>query len=306
MSGPFVYSAVLNWNNFDDADECLASLLAQTHGNHKVALVDNGSTDGSLGRLQEKWEGRVEFVENRENLGVAEGYNVCIRTGLAAGADYVITYNNDLVADPRFVERVAAEMEGRPDAAAAIPIILYYDRPDLIWFAGASIDPWFGFTRQLWQGRSLREASGLLGRTVHSDWIVTCATVYSRKAVASVGLMDDRLFFGHDDVDWCLRARARGFRLLVVGEPLVRHKVGVSSGSRGSSSITARSGYHQAAGSVLVGAKHYRGVRRLTFLLGLLFARAPYHVWTALREGSPAAAAAFLRGLAHGLGRYML
>lgn len=303
MARPLVFSAILNWNNFIDADEALETLVAQTYHPHRVAVVDNGSTDDSLARLKEKWSGRVEFIATGENLGVAEGYSVILRAGIERGADFLMTFNNDITADPALVESLVEAMEAHPNAAAAVPVILYYDRPDVIWFAGATLNPWLGLTKLRHQGESFSVASNI-PPVAESDWIVTCSTIYRREAIARVGLMDDRLFFGHDDVDWSLRARARGLSCLVVGRPLVRHKVGLSGGKRGATVITRTSAYTQAYGGVLIGVKHFKGVRRLTFMAGLLLIRAPYSIWDALLDRRANAILPFLRGLFDGLRRF--
>lgn len=303
---PLVYSAILNWNNYADADECLATLVAQTYPAHVVAVIDNGSADDSLGRLRAKWDKTVAFVETGANLGVAEGYNRIIRAGLERGAEYVMTFNNDIAAEPELVATLVDAMEARPDAAAAVPVILYYDDPAVIWFAGARLDRWFGLTRLPLQGAHIEAVRDKLPVVLESDWIVTCATIYRRQAFEDVGLMDRRFFFGHDDVDWSLRARALGWKCLVVGRPLVRHKVGLSAGRRGATVITRRTAFTQAYGSLLVGAKHFCGLRRLTFLAGLLLARAPYAVIGSLTDRRADAIVPYFRGLAVGVREHIL
>jgi GT2 family glycosyltransferase len=48
---------VVNWNSKDDLEACLASLEAQTHPDLEVIVVDNGSTDGSVERVRERFPG---------------------------------------------------------------------------------------------------------------------------------------------------------------------------------------------------------------------------------------------------------
>lgn len=44
--------AVLNWNGYDDTVECLDSLGRMDHRDHFIIVGDNGSTDGSMERLE--------------------------------------------------------------------------------------------------------------------------------------------------------------------------------------------------------------------------------------------------------------
>ena len=110
---PLVYSIILTYNNFDDTDECIASVLAQDYPHHRVIVVDNHSSDGSRELLLDKWAQRVEFVENAANLGVPGGYNAGIEVALAAGAAYVVVFNNDLVVTTDFVSSLAGAFRRR-------------------------------------------------------------------------------------------------------------------------------------------------------------------------------------------------
>jgi len=86
---PLIYSVVLTWNNFEDTDECLRSLVAQTYPRHRIIVVDNGSSDGSRERLRERWQDEAGFLLSDRNLGCGGGYAFGIREALNRGADYV-------------------------------------------------------------------------------------------------------------------------------------------------------------------------------------------------------------------------
>src|SRR5712692_7725778 len=89
---PLVYVLLLNWNNWKDTNECLASLRNLDYDGWKVIVLDNGSTDGSVQRIREKHP-EVEIMELGENLGFAKGNNAGIRAALERGAEYVWVLN---------------------------------------------------------------------------------------------------------------------------------------------------------------------------------------------------------------------
>lgn len=82
---------LLNWNGLRFLDHCLSALMKQVTPNCKVIMVDNASRDGSVEFVTQNYPS-VRIVENRENLGFAEGNNVGLR--LAKGK-YVILLNID-------------------------------------------------------------------------------------------------------------------------------------------------------------------------------------------------------------------
>jgi hypothetical protein len=77
--------------------------MEQTSDDYEVILVDNGSSDGSVDYVKNHFPS-VRIIENKRNLGFAEGSNVGIR---AASGDYVILLNNDTRVDSDFIEVLA-------------------------------------------------------------------------------------------------------------------------------------------------------------------------------------------------------
>lgn len=301
---PLVAAIVLTYNNVTDTGECLRSLQGQGYPRQRLIVVDNGSQDGSGAKLQAEWGGQALFIENRRNLGVAAGYNTGIRAALDLGADYVVLCNNDIVVEPGFTAALLGAFEANPEAGIVCPVILYYDQPDRIWFARTAQHPRLFYTRNPWRARPFSSVPLRLGDVYSSAFVPTCATMISRHALETVGLLDERFFFGHDDVDWCLRARRRGFDCAVVARPLVRHKVSVTAGTRGRQSLKPASAYTHAEGSVLIGAKHFRRTAAVPFLAGLLALRLPVNVYHLARSGDGASILAYLRGLWAGFRRY--
>lgn len=299
-----VVSIVLVYNNFEDTDECVRSLLAQDHPRHRILIVDNGSSDGCMARLRQAWGGNADFYETGENLGVAGGYNAGIRAALTGDADYVVLCNNDIVAEPGFVSGLLGVFAAHPRTAIAVPVMLYYDRPDRVWFGRVTQIHALAVSRNDFRGAAWRDMRAFAGRIFESAYVTTCASMVSRAALEEVGLLDERFFFGHDDVDWSLRARARGYSCNVLGRPLVKHKVSVTSGVRGSNELTPRSAYTHATGSVLIGAKHYRNWAAPGFLVGLLVIRVPVNVLLLVAAGRAASVPKYLRGIVEGLLRH--
>jgi GT2 family glycosyltransferase len=300
---PLVASVVLTYNTFSDTDETIASLLGNGYPNHRVILVDNGSADGSIPKLRERWGDKIEYIENGANLGVSGGYNAGIRAALASGAAYVVPCNNDIEVDPGFISALVDVFRTHPDTGIAASLMMYYNAPSRIWFGGCTYSGTFGYTLYGNRGRELGDLR--LGmEPFESAWIPTCATMISREAFENMGLLDDRFFFGHDDIDISLRTRAAGFAVRMLPLPLMRHKVSVTSGARGRMSMSPRTTYLDAKGSILLGAKHFRGRRAPLFFAGLLLMRMPYKLRDIIRGREWQNLVPYFRGLLSGLVGY--
>src|SRR5450432_547613 len=91
---------IVNWNSQDDLAQCLESMRTQTHQDLEVIIVDNGSKDGSVAMVRERF-GEFTLLDEGENLGFAEG---CNRGIAAASGEWVAMLNNDAVAEPQWAE----------------------------------------------------------------------------------------------------------------------------------------------------------------------------------------------------------
>ena len=93
---------ILNWNGRELLEECLPAVISaiETDGrDHEVLVVDNGSTDDSVGWIRQDFS-RVRILELDRNLGFGEGNN---RGVAAARHNIVVLLNNDMIVDPSFL-----------------------------------------------------------------------------------------------------------------------------------------------------------------------------------------------------------
>jgi hypothetical protein len=231
MKPSSVWIVVLNWNNREDTLACLESLAAADLGGATVLVVDNGSRDGSVEAVRERFP-QFRLLALGENRGFAGGNNAGIREALEAGAEGVLLLNNDTVVDPKFVFPLVQVFNDNPDAAAVSSAIHRLDHPEMLDVAHSIVD----FRR--------REAVRILGVNAvpglgHGFHVCTqievaigCSMLMSAKALRDVGLFDEAYFAYHEDVDWSLRARKRGYRLFYEPWSRVFHR-----GSRSTRSL---------------------------------------------------------------------
>lgn len=112
-----VSAIVVVWNGGDEAVEALASLLAQEvpGADYRVVAVDNGSTDGSVGRIRAALPG-VEVLELGRNLGYGAAAN---RAFAAFPADAYLVANQDAHYRPGFAAALVHALRADPAAGAA-------------------------------------------------------------------------------------------------------------------------------------------------------------------------------------------
>ncbi|MFQ5559070.1 MAG: glycosyltransferase family 2 protein [Nitrospinota bacterium] len=224
--GPRVCVLVLNWNGREDTIECLHSLESVEYLDLEILLVDNGSVDGSVKMVREKFPD-LSILETGKNLGYAAGNNRGITYAFSRGARYVILLNNDTVVDPNFVKELVLVAESTPGAGLLSSKVFFYDRPEALWFAGG--------TFSLFTGRSTHFGynepdDGRFDEVIEIERACGCAMMVSAEYCEAVGLLNEEYFCYCEETDWSLRGKKAGYRALFVPKSVVFHKVSRATG----------------------------------------------------------------------------
>jgi hypothetical protein len=217
---PKVSIIILNWNGKDDTLECLGSLRGLEYGNYEVIVVDNGSTDGSQEAISRGYP-NVKLIKNKENMGFCVGNNTGIRS---AESDYYLLLNNDTVVDPKFVKQLVLVGESDRKIGILGPKMFFYDRRNVFWFAGGFMKRCHGTVH-----RGFNELdAGQYDNVEDMDFISGCALMVKKEVIDKIGLLDEEFFAYYEDVDWCLRARKAGYRVVYVPKSVIWHKCSVA------------------------------------------------------------------------------
>ena len=202
---------ILNWNGRSMLERFLPSVTACS-GDAQVVVADNGSTDGSVVFMRERYP-QVRLVELDKNYGFAEGYN---RALAQVEADSYVLLNSDVECTPGWIGPVVAMMEREPDVAVAQPKLLMYDRKDTFEYAGGAggfIDRYgYPFCR----GRlfsTLEQDHGQYDDECDIFW-ATGACMFVRASVwRELGGLDGDFFAHMEEIDFCWRTQLAGYRV---------------------------------------------------------------------------------------------
>ena len=202
----------------------LGTLSRQGFRDFDVTVVDNGSTDGSVEYLRERWP-EVRVVELPEN----SGFSTAINRGLAAsGGRYVALLNNDVELSPDWLELLVAELERDPRVGFVTGKIMRHDDRDVIEQAGQDF-----FTCGHFEPRGLDQRdAGQYDERGRTTIVTAAAALYRREALARAGNFDEDYFLYCEDGDACLRILLSGYSGLYVPEPRAFHVRGGTIGAQ--------------------------------------------------------------------------
>jgi len=259
---------VVNWRRPDETLDCLASLAAAGVDEAAVVVVDNGSGDESIPRIEAAFPG-VAIVRLPQNRGFAGGANAGIERALEAGARAILLLNNDAQVAPDFLAPLLEAMNsGR--IAAVCGAVFRADRPEALDCAYADVVFGWRYPVQIFGVNAL--PSDGFDRRQQVGAVIACCVLLRSEAIRRVGIFDEAYFAYHEDIDWSLRARAAGYRLLFEPYSRVFHSGQASTGGRWAQSHATAS---CLPGEQLPGAEHlpinpirgYLGSRNLVRLV---------------------------------------
>ena len=279
---PKVFVIVINWNGEQDTIECLESLTHADYGNMHVVISDNGSRPESLQALRD-WACEAGLgisspstpptenvgspirtlclLANGRNLGFTGANSTGIRYAMRQDAEYVMFLNNDTQVTPSFLSRMVAVAEQEPNRGIIGCKTLQSgddapNGPPRIWSLGG-YEYVYGNPMNL--GRNQLDRPEWKGERVN-DLVCGCCMLIRRDVVETVGVQDDTLFFGLDDVEYSLRAARHGWTNVLALDAVIYHE--------GSQSVAGRTGlqlYYLFRNTYYFRTRYFPWYRNLVF-----------------------------------------
>lgn len=287
-----VVAVVANWNGGRENLECVESLLAQGLSESDIVFVDNGSSDGSTDEVLRAHPDLV-VLRNPENLGFGEASNQGARAALERGAEAVFFVNNDVVVGPGALGELVRALNADAKLGIVGPRVLYKTRPEVVWCAGGMLT----WRQNISTLLGHRQPDGPRWRERQKvDYVAGCALLARARVLREVGLFDAQFFAYMEDVDLCLRARAAGHGVVVVGDVCALH----SSASATGGGYNPRRKYMMGVNSIWFLKRHARLTHWLRFFVYDV-ASLPILWFAGLFRGKSRSALAKAKGIFDGL-----
>lgn len=259
---------IVNYHTADALARCLESLRAGGVAGLEagVWVVDNASGDGSTALVRTRYPD-VHLLESPENIGYAAANNLALRAIRPSAADppwpHILLLNPDTVVPPGALGRLVALLEREPDVGIVGPKLVRAD---------GALDP---ACRRSFPtpAVSFYRFSGLARLFPHSrrfgrynvtyldpdepgdvDAVVGACMLVRGLAVGEVGLLDERFWMYGEDLDWALRIRRAGWRVVYRPEVVIVHL------KRTASTASTRARYEFQRAMWLFYDKHYARV----------------------------------------------
>ncbi|MEM7511611.1 MAG: glycosyltransferase family 2 protein [Bacteroidota bacterium] len=202
-----IYIVIPVFNRKEFTRKCLYSLQEQTFTDFKIIIVDDGSTDGTDKMLEEEFP-EVIRLETSGNLFWTASTNVGVEYALKQNPSVIMTLNNDVVAEPDFMEKMVYWSKREPNSLLGAFDVDYDTKKP---FFGGEITDWKWAT-----------AIQLLEVLPEEDWNgIHEVTHYPARGLwipvevfKKIGLFEERkLPHYYADFDFTYRAARKGYKI---------------------------------------------------------------------------------------------
>lgn len=187
----------------------------------RIFLVDNGPND-ELGAwiLRHPFATKTTYMPLHDNTGIGAAQNEGIRAALAAGATHVALFDQDSVPAEGMISKLLEGEERLLRSGESVGAV----GPQLLDEETGRTLPFVQFRRGL--KRWVHAKPGT--EAIETHHLVSSGTMISARAVSRVGFMREDFFLEYVDVEWGLRARAKGFKSFGIASAKMLHNLGDS------------------------------------------------------------------------------
>jgi GT2 family glycosyltransferase len=229
---------------------------------HEVWVVDNGSTDSTATMIREEFPA-ARLIQT-SNVGYARGNNIALRqiiAGPGTAPRHVLLLNPDTEPPPDAIDAMVQFLDAHPDAGVAGPRLVRTDGAlDLACrrsfpTPAVSFYHFIGLSRIFPQSRRFGRYNLTYldpAAVADVDSVVGAFMLVRGSLLQSVGLLDEAFFMYGEDLDWALRIKRAGWKILYNGKVTVVHHKRASSQQRSTQSLIA---FYQAM--LIFYQKHY-------------------------------------------------
>jgi len=220
---------IVNWNTKALLIQCLKSVhLKMGKGKREVFVVDNGSVDGSVESVKEKFP-EVIVIQNPMNLGFAKANNQAMKR---SKGKYILLLNPDTQMKEGVIEILIAFMDAHPKVGVAGAQFLNSDgskQNSIANFPSLATELLNKSLLRFLFPKTFPGKERNLSEPIEVDSVIGACMMVKREAMEQVGLLDEDYFLFLEETDWCYRMKKAGWKVYHVPQAEIYHFQGKSA-----------------------------------------------------------------------------
>lgn len=219
--------------------DCVAAAMEQVQ---QVIVVDNASSDLSLSELEKRFleEKHLQIIRQERNVGFAAGCNMGLK---AARTPFVLFLNPDCILPSGIVAQLMQVIEQDCQIGMVGGRLVNSDGSEQGGSRRAIPTPWRSLVRATGLYRLAKywprlffdfhlHQQPLPEKPIEVEAISGALMLVRQQAIEEIGPWDEDYFLHCEDLDWCMRFRQKGWKILFVPEVQILHHKGACSQAR--------------------------------------------------------------------------
>ena len=201
---------------------------------HEIIIVDNGSDDGSVELIQQKFPD-VKLIINEKNLGFGKANNIAMKQ---AAGEYFLLLNPDTLLSEDTLKEMMSFLKKQPDAGIAGCKILNPDGTLQLACRRSFPGPWISFCKVMGLSNLFPKSKIFAkynltyldeNQTYEVDAISGSFMMMKREVYKKTGGFDQDFFMYGEDLDLCYRIQKEGYKVFYVHSAQIIHYKGEST-----------------------------------------------------------------------------
>jgi len=220
-SRPYISIFIPCFNDRTDLYGSIESIRYLDYPKNKIELTiwDNGSEDGTAHMVRDRFEEmkgdnwfNLNLIEWHRNEGSYIPYNL-IAPYLSPETQYIFGLDADVELSPDALS-IMVESAEEDNVAVVGGRSVYFDHPDKTSHGAGFVDRWIALYSE-------KDAKG----RIECDYVIGCCWLLKREAFEKLGGFDPDYYINHWEVDYCLRAKKNGYRIIYEPRAVAKHKI---------------------------------------------------------------------------------
>jgi len=271
---------LVHFKGTNETVACVKSLIRtdNKYQSFSIIIVINPSDEDheNLLRIIHRTYPQIIIIENKINTGFAAGNNIGIRKALEIGSNLIVLLNSDTEVSDNFISSLSAFGKSDKSIGLASPKIYFAkgyeyhkdryndkERGRVIWYGGGIID----WNNVYASHRGVDEVDiGQYDQLLETDFATGCCFLIKKEVIEKVGILDEKYFLYYEDIDYSMRVKKAGFRVMYYPKNYIWHKNASSSGKPGSNTHI----YYQTRNRLYFGFKYAPIIAKKSLLLDSL------------------------------------
>jgi hypothetical protein len=226
---PEVSIIILNYNGKQYLTECIDSVLNQSYKNFEIIFVDNGSTDGSVDFLKQKYKDkRLKIYSTGKNHGFTGGNNFGYHN---SNGEFIVLLNNDTIAEKTWLEELIYGMKNFENAGLVQPLVLTEGIPDKYYRKNGTVNL---------LGHNIMEIFGIDANGKGEIFLASGTSLIFNKNILKIGkeIFPEVYFLYSEDTYLSFYSMFSGYKNYHTSKSVVHHKGSVTTKKEKNSIIT--------------------------------------------------------------------